>query len=168
MQRLAGRIVLVTGAPAGAGPAICRRLAAEGAWVAVNFRRDLEGAKRLVDQLRSDGGRAMLVPGDVALPAQAWAVLERVDLSWGPTVIVVEQSGAETDEGAKGQDPGARMATFFPPRVRLDAAASLVSAITSGRRQSQLGRHLEVDGDASAGVGRSVPSLGARARRPRE
>jgi NAD(P)-dependent dehydrogenase (short-subunit alcohol dehydrogenase family) len=142
-RQLAGRIVLVTGAPAGPGPAICRRLAAEGAWVGVNFQRDLESAKRLVDQIRSDGGRAMLVPGDVAIPAQAWAVVERIDLAWGPLDFVVEQSGAETEQESRIQNTESRVdlaESRLLPSIRLDAVDHLTRAALPALRQSPIGR----------------------------
>ncbi len=118
MPGLAGRIVLITGAPAGIGPLLGSRLAMDGAWIGVNFRRDLEGAKQLVDAIRCDGGRAMLVPGDSADPAGAWSILERVDLQWGPPDVVVEQSGSEDRPGAH----------LWPPIDRPNAAFELVRA----------------------------------------
>lgn len=123
MLPLYGQIVLVTGATAGAGPRIARRFAAAGAWVGINFRRDLEGAKRLVDVIRSDGGRAMLLPGDVADDAQAWGVVERLDLSWGPPDVVVEQSGAE--DCLAGCPLGRE---HWPPELRPAASLGLVRA----------------------------------------
>jgi glucose 1-dehydrogenase len=46
MKGLAGKNVLVTGASSGIGQAIAIRFAREGANVAINYRKDAEGAKQ--------------------------------------------------------------------------------------------------------------------------
>ena len=71
---LHGRVALVTGATRGVGAAAGQLFAAAGAWVAVNYRTDVHGAKGLVDLIRSAGGRALLVPGDVRTQEGAWTV----------------------------------------------------------------------------------------------
>jgi 3-oxoacyl-[acyl-carrier protein] reductase len=149
MADLRGRIVLVTGASAGAGPHIAARFASAGAWVGVNFRRDLAGAKRLADDLRSAGGRALLLPGDVADPAQAWAVVERLDLQWGPPDVVVAQSGSENRPGAD----------CWPPAIYTAATLEIARAAWPSLRRSAGGRLLL--------LGPAVPELAAVADRVR-
>ena len=58
MKPLAGRAALVTGGGRGVGRAISRLLAAEGATVGVNYRRDGEAAESLVAEIAADGGQA--------------------------------------------------------------------------------------------------------------
>jgi 3-oxoacyl-[acyl-carrier protein] reductase len=53
--RLAGKRALVTGGSRGIGAALVRRLAAEGAAVAVNYVADRSSADALVGELRADG-----------------------------------------------------------------------------------------------------------------
>jgi NAD(P)-dependent dehydrogenase (short-subunit alcohol dehydrogenase family) len=55
---LAGRVALVTGGGRGIGRAISLGLAADGAAVAVNFRRDEGAARATVDEIHAAGGRA--------------------------------------------------------------------------------------------------------------
>jgi NAD(P)-dependent dehydrogenase (short-subunit alcohol dehydrogenase family) len=86
---LHGRVALVTGATRGVGAAAGQLFAAAGAWVAVNYRTDLHGAKRLVDVIRSAGGRALLVPGDVRTQAGAWTVARYVEHEWAQIDLVL-------------------------------------------------------------------------------
>ncbi len=86
---LRGRVALVSGATQGVGRAAAQLFAAEGAWIAVNYRTDVHGAKALVDAIRSDGGRALLAPGDVRTPAGAWTVARYVEHEWAQIDILL-------------------------------------------------------------------------------
>ena len=55
---LAGRVALVTGGGRGIGRAISLALAAEGAAVAINYRRDEEAAHETARAIELAGGRA--------------------------------------------------------------------------------------------------------------
>ena len=86
---LQARVALVTGAVYGLGRVSAALFAAAGAWVAVNYRADIHGAKSLVDAIRSDGGRALLAPGDLRMPEGAWTVARYVEHEWGHIDIVL-------------------------------------------------------------------------------
>lgn len=57
---------LVTGGSRGLGAAICRRLAASGLGVIINFRSNREAAQLVADSITADGGVATLLPFDVS------------------------------------------------------------------------------------------------------
>ncbi|HZD14033.1 MAG TPA: SDR family NAD(P)-dependent oxidoreductase, partial [Pseudonocardiaceae bacterium] len=64
MERLTGKVAVVTGASRGIGRAVAIRLAAEGAAVAVNYRADRGSAESLVTELSGRGARAMAFQAD--------------------------------------------------------------------------------------------------------
>jgi len=85
--RLDGRVALVTGGGQGIGAAICTRLAAAGARVAV-FDRSAEAAEGTA---RAVGGLA--VPGDVTSEEDIAAALRRVEAAFGKLDILVNNAG---------------------------------------------------------------------------
>ena len=108
---LSGRVALVIGATDGdadgdadgdgLGRAAARLFAAQGAWVAICFRADYRGAKSLVDEIRSDGGRALVVPGDARTPEGAWAAARYVEQEWAQIDVLLHAGGlAGPDESA--------------------------------------------------------------------
>jgi 3-oxoacyl-[acyl-carrier protein] reductase len=69
MGKLENKVAIVTGASKGIGAAIARAYAAEGAKVVVNYATSKEGADRVVAAIRSAGGDAIAVQGDVSKAA---------------------------------------------------------------------------------------------------
>jgi len=87
VSRLAGRTAFVTGSARGIGAAIVRRLAADGARVIVHGRSDPARAEAVAEGIRSQGGTADVVTGDLTqgetaadLVRQAFAVHGALDV----------------------------------------------------------------------------------------
>ncbi len=95
MVDLAGRRALVTGSARGIGAAIVRRLSADGAAVAVNYRSSAEQAEALVAELTAGGARAVAVRGDVSDPAGCRALVEEATGLLGGLDILVSNAGVE-------------------------------------------------------------------------
>ena len=87
-----GKIALVTGASSGLGENFARRLAAEGATVAVAARRADRLAK-LVAEIEQAGGKALAVSLDVTDPASVDAAFATVAKAVGAPDIVVNNAG---------------------------------------------------------------------------
>jgi 3-oxoacyl-[acyl-carrier protein] reductase len=93
--RLAGKRALITGGGRGIGAAITRRLAAEGASVAVNFRHDERAAQDLVDELVRNGHHASAFRTDVSDRAQVIELVNRVADAFGGLDVVASNAGVE-------------------------------------------------------------------------
>lgn len=71
MHKLIGKVAIVTGASAGIGQAIAKRLAEEGTTVVVNYGKSADKAKAVVDEIAAKGGKALAVKADMSQVADA-------------------------------------------------------------------------------------------------
>ncbi|MBS2533343.1 SDR family oxidoreductase [Catenulispora sp. NF23] len=93
--RFVGKAAVVTGGSRGIGAAVARRLAAEGAAVAIGYRGNQEAADALVAELAAMGGQAIAVQADVADPGQTAALIERTVVEFGHLDVVASCAGVE-------------------------------------------------------------------------
>jgi 3-oxoacyl-[acyl-carrier protein] reductase len=92
---LAGKRVLVTGGSRGIGAGIVRRLASQGAAVAVNYRSDRAAADALVGELRDNGRAASAFPADVSDVTQTHELVGAVVSEFGGLDLLVSNAGVE-------------------------------------------------------------------------
>jgi 3-oxoacyl-[acyl-carrier protein] reductase len=96
---LDGRVALVTGGSRGIGRAIAVGLAADGARVAVNYRKAEEAAAGVVAEIEQKGGKAAAYQASVASYDESQAMVERVLADFGHVDILVNNAGISNRGG---------------------------------------------------------------------
>lgn len=92
-MRLKGATAIVTGGGTGVGASCALRLAAEGANVAINYRRSATAADEVAAACRAMGVEAIAVQGDVAEDADCRAIVAAAAERWGRVDILVNCAG---------------------------------------------------------------------------
>jgi 3-oxoacyl-[acyl-carrier protein] reductase len=93
MSKLTGKVAIVTGASKGIGAGIAKGMAEEGASVVVNYASSKEGAERVVAEIKSKGGKAIAVQGDVAKVADVERLFVEAKKAFGTLDILVNNAG---------------------------------------------------------------------------
>jgi 3-oxoacyl-[acyl-carrier protein] reductase len=96
-MELEGKVAIVTGGTRGIGRAIVLDLAANGADVALNFRKSGDLAQELAETIRGMGRRALTVQADVSSFDDAQAMAQKVLDEFGRLDILVNNAGMNWD-----------------------------------------------------------------------
>jgi 3-oxoacyl-[acyl-carrier protein] reductase len=106
VTELSGRVALVTGGGRGIGRGISIALAAGGAAVAVNYRKDAEAAKATVAEIEAAGGTARAYQASVDSWDADVGMVEAVTAELGPVDILVNNGGiASRGQSVADTDP---------------------------------------------------------------
>jgi 3-oxoacyl-[acyl-carrier protein] reductase len=92
-KKLAGKVALVTGGSRGIGAAIAKRLAADGAAVALTYSSSPDKADEVVRAIEAAGGKALAVPADAADEKAVRAAVTKTVSTFGGIDILVNNAG---------------------------------------------------------------------------
>lgn len=109
-KKLAGKVALVTGGSRGIGAAIAKRLAEDGADVAISYAASADKAEAIAHELEAQGVRAAVFKADQGDPAQVEGLVKAVVKRFGRLDILVNSAGVAV-LGAVG-DPSSDIAAF--------------------------------------------------------
>jgi 3-oxoacyl-[acyl-carrier protein] reductase len=92
-KELENKTALVTGGSRGIGAAIAKRLAANGARVAITYARDADAAATVVKTIEGFGGKAVAIKADASNPTAVSAAVDQAVSSLGKLDILVNNAG---------------------------------------------------------------------------
>ena len=93
MNKLTGKVAVVTGASKGIGASIAEHLGAEGASVVVNYASSKAGAEAVVKHIQENKGKAVAVQADVAKSDEIKRLLAETKALYGKLDILVNNAG---------------------------------------------------------------------------
>ncbi len=145
MQGLKDETIIVTGGGGGIGSATCRRLAREGAKVAV-FDRNLDAAQKVAAEITAAGGQAEAFDCDITNRASVDAAVAATQARLGPVAVLVNNAGWDVFKPFTKTVPAEWDRLIA---INLTGALHMHHAVLPGMAERKKGRIVNVASDAA-------------------
>jgi NAD(P)-dependent dehydrogenase (short-subunit alcohol dehydrogenase family) len=139
MAKLEGKVALVTGGSRGIGAAIARRLAADGADVALTYARSAEKAHAVVADIRLAGRRGLALAADNADPRAVERAVDAAMDAFGRLDILVNNAGIYSVASLD-----ALTVEDFDAAVAVNVRAPFVASKAAAARMGEGGRIISI------------------------
>jgi 3-oxoacyl-[acyl-carrier protein] reductase len=93
MSQLSGKVALITGGSRGIGAGIAKRLAADGAAVAITYTKGADAASAVVKEIEGNGGKAVAIQADAADVEAVRGAVEKTVAALGRLDVLVNNAG---------------------------------------------------------------------------
>src|SRR3979409_539300 len=92
-RKLEGKIALITGGSRGIAAPSAKRLAADGAKVAITYSKGADAAASVVKEIERDGGKAIAIQADATDADAGKAAVEKTVATFGRLAVLVNHAG---------------------------------------------------------------------------
>ncbi|QIO09024.1 2-hydroxycyclohexanecarboxyl-CoA dehydrogenase [Acinetobacter lanii] len=145
MKGLHNKVVIVTGGAGGIGSATCRRLAAEGAKVAI-FDMNLEAANKIADEIKAQNGQAIVIKCDITQHDVVNQAVAQVESELGPIDGLVNNAGFDIFKPFVKSEPQEWEKLI---QINLVGMLNMHHAVLKGMVERKAGRIVNIASDAA-------------------